>query len=211
MSKAGWAAVTLVLLCVLTAGCTSSSDADSSDKTADEADEAAAILEEAKTKGSPQQTEALADGHISVEEMEASMEAFGACLASTHWNLEKVYPDPIRGEPHFTYIVGPDDPDRDPAEADDCDLRTFRFVNVFAQSIQGSGPMDPALRARTHTCLDDAGVRTSSDDQTDEEIFVTAGKKHADDVVDCLHAAHRAEFPDRQEIPVGIPSDVDPG
>jgi hypothetical protein len=195
------------------AGCTPSSDADSSGKAADEADEASDILEEAKTRGSPQQAEALADGHISVEEMEASIEAFEACLASTstQWRLEEVYPDPIRGEPHFTYFMTSDHPDPDDAEQNDCDFRTFRYVDVFAQVIQGSGPMDPALRARTHTCLDDFGIRTSPDDRTDKEIFMTAGKRDVDDVADCMLAAFRAEFPDREEITVGIPPEVGEG
>jgi hypothetical protein len=197
-------------VCVLAAGCSSSSDAGLSDKGADDG---ADILEEAKTRGSPQQTRALADGRISVEEMEASIEAYEACLASTstQWRLEEVYPDPIRGEPHFSYFVVSDRPDRDGAEQNDCDIRTFRYVNVFAQTIQGSGPMDPALRARTRTCLDDAGARTSPDDRTDREIFLTAGKEGRDDVVDCMLAAYRAEFPDRQEISVGIPLEVGHG
>jgi hypothetical protein len=211
VSRAGWSAGALVLVCLLIAGCSSSSDADSSDEAVDEADEAAAILEDAKKMGSPQQAEALADGHISVEEMEASIEAYEACLASTHWHLEEVYPDPIRGEPHFTYFMTPDHPDRDDAELNDCDLRTFRFVNVFAQSIQGSGPMDPALRARTHTCLEDAGARTSPDDRTDVEIFITAGKKNKDHVVDCMLGAYREMFPDREEISVGVPPEVGEG
>jgi hypothetical protein len=190
------------------AGCTSSSDADSLDMAADEVDEAAAILEDAKKMGSPQQAEALADGHISVEEMKASIEAWEACLASTHWHLEDVYPNPIRGEPHFSYSVGPDRPDRDDAEMNDCDVRTYRFVEVFAQVIQGSGPMDPALRARTHTCLEDAGVRTSPGDRTDKEIFITAGRENVDEVADCMHVAFRAEFPDREEIGLAIPPEV---
>jgi YD repeat-containing protein len=104
--------------------------------------------------------------------------------------------------------VSPDHPDPDDAGKNDCDVRTYRFVEVFAQVIQGSGPMDPALRARTHTCLDDAGVRTSPDDRTDKEIFITAGKQNVDDVVDCLQAAFRAEFPDREEIGLAVPPEV---
>jgi hypothetical protein len=114
--RAGRAAGALVLVCFLVAGCSSSGDAGSSEKAVDEVGEASAILADAKMKGSPQQAEALADGHISVEEMEASIEAWETCLASTHWRLEDVYPDPIRGEPHFTYLMVPDRPDRDPAE-----------------------------------------------------------------------------------------------
>jgi hypothetical protein len=211
MSRSGWAAGALVFVCVLTAGCTSSSDADAPDKAADEADEAGAILQDAKKMGSPQQAEALADGHISVEEMEASIEAFEACLASTHWHLEEVYPDPIAGEPHFTFLMVPDRPDRDDAERNDCDVRTFRFVDVFAQSIQESAPMDPPVRARTHTCLEDARIRTSPDDRTAKEIFMTAEKKNVDDVADCMLDAHGAEFPDREEITVGIPPEVGEG
>jgi hypothetical protein len=188
-------------------GCSSSSDV-ATPKAADEVDQAAAILEDAKKVGSPQQTEALADGHISVEEMEASLEAFEACLASIGWRLKDVYPDPFRGEPHFFYSVGSDRPDGGDTEMNECDLRTYRFVEMFAQTIQGSGPMDPALRARTHTCLDDAGVPTSPDDRTDKEIFMTAGKEHVEDVTDCMAAAFRAEFPDREEIAPIPPSEV---
>jgi hypothetical protein len=197
-------------MCVLVAGCSSSGDTGPPAKGAVnlEDDEAAAILEDARKMGSPQQAEALADGHISVEEMEASFEAWEACLASTHFHLEDVSPDPIRGEPHFNYAVGPDRPDRDPAEADDCDIRTHRFVEVFAQVIQRSGPMDPALRARTHSCLDDAGVPTSPGDRTDIEIFVTAGRDHKDNVVACMEAAFRAEFPDREPISAVPPPEV---
>jgi hypothetical protein len=198
----------MVLVYLLVIGCSSSSDADSSDKGSVSTDEAGTILKEAKMKGSPQQAAAIADGNISVEEMEASIKAWETCLAPTHWHLEEVYPDPIRGEPHFTYLLTPDRPDRDHAEADDCELRTYRFVDVFAQVIQERAPMDPALRARTHTCLDDAGIRTSPDDRTDKEIFITAGKEHLRDVSGCMLAAFRAEFPEREEITVGAPPEV---
>jgi hypothetical protein len=165
-------------------------------------------LKDAKKAGSPQQTEVLADGRVTVEEMKASLDALGACLTSTEWHLEDVYPDPIRGEPHFSYSMVSDRPDSDDTEMNKCDLQNYRFIEMFAQAIQGSGPMDPALRARTHTCLDDAGVPTSSDDRTDKEIFITAGTKRVDDVTDCLHTAFRAEFPDREEIGITIPPEV---
>jgi hypothetical protein len=96
------------------------------------------------------------------DEMKASLDALDAFLASIGWHLEDVYPDPIRGEPHFAYSVVSKRPDSDDAEMSDCDLRTYRFVEIFAPTTQGPGPMDPALRARTHTCLDDTGVPTSS-------------------------------------------------
>jgi hypothetical protein len=95
--------------------------------------------------------------------------------------------------------------------SDDCDIRTHRYVDVFAQSIQGSGPMDPAVRARVHTCLHDAGVHASPDDRTDEEIFIRAGTTNIDNVIGCLRAAFRAEFPEREEITVGVPPEVGEG
>jgi hypothetical protein len=207
--RASWVAGALVLVCILVAGCSSSTDTDApKERAGDEVDEAAAILEDGKKMGSAQQTEALADGRVTVEEMQASLDALDACLASTDWHLEDVYPDPIRGEPHFSYSMVSERPGSDDAEMNECDVRTYRFVEVFARSGQGSGPMDPALRARTHACLDDAGVPTSPDDRTDKEIFITAGKKHVDDVTDCMTAALRAEFPDREGIGVIPPPEV---
>jgi hypothetical protein len=70
--------------------------------------------------------------------------------------------------------------------------------------------MDPALRARTQTCLDDAGVPTSTDDRTDKEIFYTAGKKNMEVVFDCLRAAHRAEFPEQPDISIFPPQEFGP-
>ena len=189
--------------------CSSSSDAGSSNKPPkfSAADETADILKEAKEIGSPQQAEALADKHITVEEMKASLDAYDTCLESSHWRVVDVLPDPIRGEPHFIYSYGPDRPDRDMTEADDCAIKTYRFVDVFAQTIQGSGPMDPALRARTQDCLDEAGVRTSPDDRTDVEIFMTAGPD-VQDVRDCLLAAYKVEFPGREEPAISPPYEL---
>ena len=211
MSKARWAASALMFVGILTSGCSSSGHTDSSDKSTDKATESAEILENAKEMGSPEQAGALADGHVSGEEMEAAIESWEVCLSSTHFHLEHVYPDPIRGEPHFNYNVVPDHPDRDPAERDECDIRTYRFVEMFAQVIQGSGPMDPALRARTQPCLDDAEVPTAADDRTDKEIFYTAGQKNMGVVDGCLRAAHRAEFPEQPDISIAAPQEFGPG
>jgi hypothetical protein len=200
-----------MLVGILTSGCSSPGDTDSSDKPTDKAADSADILKEAKEMGSREQAEALADGHVSSEEMAAALKALEVCLSSTHFHLESVYPDPIRGEPHFNYSVVPDRPDRDSGELDDCDIRTYRFVEMFAQVIQGSGPMDPAIRARTQACLDDAGVRTSVDDRTDKEIFITASKKNMGVVEECMRAAHRAEFPEQADISIFAPQEFGPG
>jgi hypothetical protein len=186
-------------------GCSSSGDAGTAGKAADEASE---VLANAKKKGSPEQVEILADGKVTVIEMKAAMDAFSSCLMSTHWRLEKVFPDPVRGEPHFDYQVVPDHPDRDYADAQDCETRTMQYVQIFAQVIQEQGPMDPALRARTVSCIEDLGLRTSPDDRTSKELFLTAGKGNSDAVSSCINDAFTTEYPGREGITIQIPPEV---
>jgi hypothetical protein len=196
MSRARWAAGLVAVALAFTAGCSSSGDAEPASE-AD--DEAAEVLADAKERGSPEQVEILADGKVTVEEMEAAMDAFSSCLMSTDWRLEVLFPDPIAGEPHFQYQVVPDRPDLDYAEAQKCETQTMQYVQIYAQVIQEQSPMDPALRARAVTCLEDSGVPTEPKDRSAKEVFLTAGKENVDAVTRCIIDAARTEYPDRKE------------
>lgn len=172
---------------------------------ADRADDAGAssaqrradVLRWANERGNEQQTAALADGVIDRAEMEASIRNFEDCLASTHWRLEDVHPDPFRGEPHYSFLVTSDRPGRDQAPADECEQRTFRWVSIYAQTIQRPSPIEPSVLARLRRCLVDRGVRTDDGDITARAVFATGGRGSQREIVECMQSAFAAVYPDR--------------
>lgn len=159
-------------------------------------------VREVKDSGTESQRRALADGQVDQVEMRTALLDFARCLAKHDFRHVDPVVDPYGGAPRFRNFVEALAPRADFSAADRCNMQTSQPLEVVAQ-LGSPESMNPVVKKKAQSCLKEAGIAVNVDDNSVEDMAMTAGGK--DKIVRCVEFAGQDTFPwVREEVLSGI-------